>query len=131
MMDRNDYGKHTKLLKSRFPHGFDVVIDATGSAKVLQQCFNFAKRGAKIIVYGVCDENETITVNPYAMFEQEYKLIGSFAQTHCFDRALKYLELGIVKVDDIITHTFPLEKYDEALDLMLNGKTNIKIVMTP
>lgn len=126
-IDRNDYSKHTNELTKLFPRGFDVVIDATGYAPMLEQCFNFAKRGAKVVVYGVYGENETISINPYQFFEKEYSLFGSFAQTHCFDRALKYLEKGIVKVDQMITHRFPLEKFEEALEMVINGRTHIKV----
>lgn len=130
-MDRNDYSKHTAELKSRFPHGFDVVIDATGSPEVLEQSFNFAKKGAKIVVYGVAAESDTIKVSPYKMFANEYKLIGSYAQTHCFDRALMFLEKGIVKVEDLITDRFSLDEFPVMLDKMFNGKENIKILINP
>ena len=61
---------------------------------------------------------------------RELKLIGSFAQTHCFDRALKYLENGIVKVDPVITHTFGLDDYAQALELVQSGKS-LKVVIQP
>lgn len=130
-MDRKDYSKHTKELKKMFPHGFDIVIDATGSPRVLEQCFDFAKMGAKIVVYGVANESDKISVSPYQMFANEFKLIGSYAQTHCFDRAINFLEKGIVKVDDLITDRFDLDGYGDMLEKMYHGKDNIKIVINP
>lgn len=130
-MDRNDYTKHTKVLQEKFPKGFDIVIDATGSPKVLQQCFNFGKMGAKIVVYGVANEADRIEVSPYVMFSREYKLIGSYAQTHCFDRAIKFLENGIVKVEDLITDRFDLDGYGAMLDKMYHGRDSIKMIIHP
>ncbi len=131
LMDRNDYSVHTKMLHDKFPHGFDIVIDATGSTKVLENCFNFAKMGAKIVVYGVAGEEDIAMINPYTIFNREYTIIGSYAQTHCFDRAIKYLENGIVKVDDLITNHLTLDEYPDMLDMMYHGKNNIKIIIHP
>lgn len=130
-MDRSDYSKHTQELQKRYPRGFDIVIDATGSPKVLEQCFNFCNLGAKIIVYGVADMADRITVSPYQIFQREYKLIGSNSQTHCFDRAIKFLENGIVKVDDMITDHFDLDGYGDMIEKMYHGKDNIKIIINP
>ncbi|MDR1797243.1 MAG: zinc-dependent alcohol dehydrogenase family protein [Clostridiales Family XIII bacterium] len=130
-MDRSDYGKHAKILREAFPRGFDIVIDATGASAVLQQAFDFVKPRGKVVVYGVCGEEETIEVRPYQFFEKEIKLLGSFAQTHCFDRALMFLEEGIVKVDDLVTDVYGLEDYAAALDRMLFGKDVLKVLVEP
>lgn len=130
-MDKNDYSKHTKILKEMFPKGFDVVVDATGNPRVLEQCFNFPKMTGKIIVYGVAASDDTITVKPYQIFNNELKVLGSFAQTHCYDRAVKYLEEGIIKVDDLATHHFDLADFDKAMDQMLNGHGQLKIIVHP
>lgn len=131
LMDRNDYTKHTKEIQEKFPQGFDVVIDATGVPAVLEQCFGFPKATGKIVVYGVAANDAKITISPYQIFERELKLIGSFAQAHCFDRAVKYLEEGIVKVDDLISHHYGLEDFPAAMDQMLNGRGQLKIVVHP
>ena len=45
------------------------------------------------------------------------QILGSFAQTHCFPRAVKFLEEGIVKVDDLVSSTYPLSEFSDALEL--------------
>jgi D-arabinitol dehydrogenase (NADP+) len=55
---------------------------------------------------------------------------GSFAQTHCLDRALAYLESGRLKVDEVITQTFPLSGYGEAL-AALRSRQGIKNAVMP
>ena len=129
LMDRSHYDLHRNAIDHRYPHGFDVVIDATGAAEVLQDCPRYARRGGKIIVYGVTHETDTMTINPYQVFHKELSIIGSFAQTHAFDRAIQYLQLGLVQVDDIITHRFPLEDFQSALDQVDHGSGHIKVIM--
>ena len=43
----------------------------------------------KVKAYGVCPEEARITISPYEIFRRELKLIGSFAQTHCFRQGFK------------------------------------------
>lgn len=131
LIDRNDESIHEKKIKELFPKGYDIIIDATGAASVTQSCFKYAKKGSKIVIYGVCNENDRITVSPYEIFQNEYKLIGSFAQTHCFDRAINALETGIVKVDKLISHKFSLDDYEKGLNAVMSGKASHKVVIYP
>lgn len=130
-MDKNDYSRHEGQLKAAFPKGFDVIIDATGASRVTQHCIQFAKFGAKIVIYGVCGAEDRIQISPYEVFSKELKIMGSFAQTHCFDRALKYLENGIVQVDRLITHRFDLDEYAQALQTVMDGSRSIKVMIHP
>lgn len=131
LMDRNDYNKHTEELKKIAPKGFDVVVDATGAPAVIEQCFNFPKMGGKVVFYGVAPSDARITISPYQIFNNELKVLGSFAQTHCFDRAVKYLEEGIVKVDDLIAKHYTLDEFDDVMDAMVNGKGLLKLIVNP
>lgn len=130
LIDRQDASVHEKAIKALEPGGFDIVVDATGAAAVTEACFNYAKIGAKIVVYGVCDEDARISVSPYEIFSREYQLIGSFAQTHCFGRALAYLASGKVVVEDLISHRLPLSEYGKGLELILAKKAH-KVIIEP
>jgi D-arabinitol dehydrogenase (NADP+) len=128
-MDRLDYAVHTKVLRERYPVGFDIIIDATGAREVIQHMPEFAKKGAKIVIYGVASHDDEVTIRPYEVFQKELKLIGSFAQTHCFDRAIQYIASGIVKTAPLITHRFPLEEFGKAIEQVEHGRGHIKVVI--
>ena len=130
VMDRNDPSKHTAIIKEMMPKGFDICIDATGAPSVFASLFGFAHKGSKIVAYGCCPADATVPVNPYDIFNEEYTILGSFAQTHCFDRALYYLENGIVQVQELISHELPLEGYGDGLQLILDKKAH-KVIIKP
>jgi len=130
-IDRNDWKANRYKIKKLYPDDFDIVLDATGSAPVIEEAIKFTKKGAKLVIYGVCDKKDRISLSPYEIFEKELKIIGSFAQTHCFDRAVKYLEKGIIKVAPLITHKFSLDDYSKALEIVMSGKENIKVIINP
>lgn len=129
-IDKQDYSSHKKYIQEHYPNGFDVVVEATGVPKLLEESIRFAEIGGQIITYGVYPEDEKVQINPYEIFRRELTLKGSFAQTHCFGRALRYLESHQVKVSDMITHQVPLQHFDEALDLMRRSDA-IKIAIIP
>jgi len=130
-VDKNDYSLHQRKIKKMFPKGFDIIIDATGVSSVVEQCVEFAKNGSKIVVYGVCGEEEKIKISPYEIYRKELKIIGSFSESYCFDRAIKYLENRIVKVDRLITHKFGLSDYGKALDIVKSSSNKIKVMVNP
>jgi D-arabinitol dehydrogenase (NADP+) len=130
-IDRNDYDANKKAIRGRYPRGFDIVIDATGSVNMLEHCLEYTKKGSKLVFYGVYDEQASFPLNPYTVFSQELTLIGSCAQTHCFPRALQYLTKGIVQVDKLITHRFALDDYGTALNTVMNGRQSMKVLIKP
>jgi D-arabinitol dehydrogenase (NADP+) len=129
-MKRDDLKAHVEAVKSHAPEGYDIVIDATGQGRIIEHMFQFTKMGSKVLLYGVCEEEDRIQVSPYWIFRNEIKLIGSFAQTHCFDRALAFLGEGVVRVKSLVTHRFKLEEYSLALAQLADGK-NLKIMIDP
>jgi D-arabinitol dehydrogenase (NADP+) len=58
-------------------------------------------------------------------------LIGSYAQTHCFDRAVKFLELGLVNVQEPVTTHYDLDHNGDMLEKMSTARQHIKIIVHP
>ena len=84
LMDRHDPSKHTAEIKKLQPNGFNIIIDATVLLRLPNDASILPKKGSKIVVYGVCAEDARISVSPYKIFSEEYKIIGSFAQDTLF-----------------------------------------------
>ena len=62
----------------------------------------------------------------------EIMLMGSRANPNTYDEVIRMFEAGAVRADKIVTHRFPLEKYEEALDTFVNRKDGaIKVVIEP
>ena len=129
-IDRDDYRIHREAILSAYPQGFDTVVEATGVPALFRQTLSYVRMGGQIIAYGVYPEGSEIGIEPYQIFRRELTVKGSFAQTGEFARALRYLESGQVKVDDLVTHEVPLADYGRAVALM-RGHDAIKIAIIP
>jgi D-arabinitol dehydrogenase (NADP+) len=118
-------------LKNRYPAGFDIAIDATGVPAVVERLPQYARFGAKLVVYGVAPEEARIQLSPYDIFRRELQLLGSFSQARTFDRATRLVNTGVVKLNELVTFTFPLEGWADALQRIRAGSDEVKMVMTP
>jgi D-arabinitol dehydrogenase (NADP+) len=89
-------------LQKRNPHGFDIVVEATGSAQVLQDSINFVRRGGKLVVYGVYNDDDMVSFPPNKIFKDEIHILGSFSQTYKFPTAIEYLGKNARFTGDVV-----------------------------
>ena len=122
---------HSDALHALRPAGFDIVIDATGVPAVVERLPDFVRMGGKLVFYGVCPEEAAISLRPYDIFRRELTILGSFSQLRTFHRAAALVNQGLITTEGMLTHTFPLEAWPEALRLMQQGGDAVKIVMAP
>jgi D-arabinitol dehydrogenase (NADP+) len=113
------------------PEGFDVVVDATGATSIVERCLPLTKTGGTFLVYGMADEEARVPFSPYDIFKRELTIKGSFAQTHCFDRALAYLRTGRVQTEGIVTNTFALDDFGDALEALRSDPACLKAAIVP
>jgi len=129
-LDRADPGAQWAQIKNANPFGFDVVVEATGSETVAQEAINYVRRGGSLLVYGVYDNSALVHWAPSKIFADEIRIVGSFAQMHCFPRAIGYLESGKVSVKGMVTDVFSLDEFQGALDKM-KSRGAVKIAVKP
>ncbi|MCU1536420.1 MAG: hypothetical protein JWP82_771 [Humibacillus sp.] len=113
------------------PQGFDVTIDVTGAAAVVETLPALTAANGTVFVYGMCDEPERIALSPYDVFRRQLTVKGSFAQVNCMDRSLAMLRSGRVRTEGLITHRFGLDDYGRALDTLAHDPTSLKVVLEP
>ncbi|KAH8899524.1 NADP-dependent mannitol dehydrogenase [Thozetella sp. PMI_491] len=124
-LSRSNPGPQYEQIKKDNPYGFDIVIEATGSVKILEDAINYCRRGGTLVVYGVYSNSATVTWKPTKIFGDEIRIIGSFSEVHMFPQTVDYLDSGKIKTKGIVNKVFPLEKYGEALQ-SIKDKSAIK-----
>ncbi|TFY59362.1 hypothetical protein EVG20_g7822 [Dentipellis fragilis] len=129
-LDRENPEAQWKQIKEDYPYGFDIVVEATGAEKIANEAINYVRRGGTLLVYGVYDNSALVHWPPSKIFGDEINIIGSFAQMHCFPRAVTYLDTGKIRVKGMVTDVYDIESYQEALDKM-NSRGAVKIAVKP
>jgi D-arabinitol dehydrogenase (NADP+) len=130
-LDRSDPLAGMQEMGRLAPEGFDVVVEATGAVPVLERAVGLTKIGGTLMVYGMANAEDRLAVSPYEIFRRELTIKGSFAQTHCFDRAIALLRSGRVRTDGILTHRFGLDDFGEALQALSSDPTCLKSAIVP
>ncbi|MFJ8312960.1 MULTISPECIES: zinc-dependent alcohol dehydrogenase family protein [unclassified Streptomyces] len=112
------------------PRGWDVVIDATGSERAIQDALGRVARGGTYLQFGVADYAARATIEPYRIYNQEITITGSMAVLHSYERAAELFAAGVLDPDVFISHRFPLTDYASALAQFQAGRGR-KILVTP
>ena len=119
-------------LRAYAPHGYDMVIDATGVPQVVAGCFDYVTRGGKVLLFGVCPEDATIPFSPFDLFRRDISVYGSFAVNVTFGPALELLRSGAVQVEPLISHRFSLDEFPQALEMALSrSEPMMKVLIEP
>ena len=119
-----------EALRTAAPHGYDVVVEATGVPALLEASPALTRSGGTVLVYGMADADDRVPFSPYEIFSRQLTVMGSFAQTHCFDRALRALRSGRVRTEGIVTDSFDLEHFGDALSAV-RSSASVKAVVRP
>jgi D-arabinitol dehydrogenase (NADP+) len=130
-IDRAHPAASLSRLRDDAPDGYDIVVEATGAVTVADLCLPLTRDGGTVLIYGMAEETAVMAFHPYEVFRRELTVKGSFAQTHCFDRALSMLRSGRVRTEGIVTHEFPLAQYDRALSALQGDPSCVKVAIVP
>ncbi|MDX8052595.1 zinc-dependent alcohol dehydrogenase family protein [Lentzea sp. BCCO 10_0798] len=103
------------------PQGWDVVIDATGNEKAIQDGLGRVAKGGTFLQFGVSDYSARVTIEPYRIYNQEITITGSMAVLHSFERAADLFATGVLDPEIFISDRVPLDDYAKALDQFKAG----------
>jgi threonine 3-dehydrogenase len=111
--------------------GVDVAVELSGSEPGIQQAFSLLAKGGRISLVGLPSEPVTLEMTT-AIIYREARVYGSTGRL-MWDTWYKVDEL--IRVGDfdptsVITHSFPLSQYEEALELTLSGEAG-KVILRP
>ena len=98
--------------------GVDVVIVAVASTDAVHQSMNLVRNGGKVCVFGDFRDvpQPSLSLDLKLVLRDDIGLFGSWGcSTHNYRVAFNLITSGQVKVKDMITHRFPLEKFADAL----------------
>ena len=111
-------------------YGCDVYIEATGHPESVPQGLHMIRRLGTFVEFSVF--GEPVTVDWTIIGDtKELNIHGSHLGPYCYPLAMDMLVKGQVPADDIVTHAFPLEDFDEAFQMVKHPGDAIKVMLTP
>ncbi|MGI6877273.1 zinc-dependent alcohol dehydrogenase family protein [Microbacterium sp. gxy059] len=104
------------------PHGWELVVDATGNEKAIQDGLGRVDRGGTFLQFGVADYAARAVIEPYRIFRHEITITGSMATLNSYDRAADLFAAGVIPANEFISDRIPLADYGDALQLFREGR---------
>ena len=108
--------------------GANVVIECVGNVPAVKSAFQFAGKGATVLLFSVPKVDATFDLPLFDVYKKELTIKGSFVNPDTLARAVALINSGKVDFDPIITHRFTLDQLPEAIAMQMSD-ASIKVVV--
>jgi threonine dehydrogenase-like Zn-dependent dehydrogenase len=113
---------------------YDFVIEAAGVAESVATALTAANRGGVIVILGLTPHGTTVEVHPDDVVNNDLIIQGSFSYTRrAWSDVVSLLNDGLVRPGFLVTHTFPLGQWREAIGTLESVPADVargKVVIT-
>jgi L-iditol 2-dehydrogenase len=112
------------------PDGPDLVVEAAGPIEAVQLMVDLRRRGTRWNVFGITT-HERFELDGGLTHFLEGRMDASFGTTPlAMSRAIRLMETGLIDIEQVISHRYPLDKIHEALRVMQSPDRN-KVIVNP
>ena len=112
--------------------GVDECAECSGAAGTFRQAVEMVRKGGKVTLLGVPPASLMEPVPFKHIVHDEITVIGSRANPNVSDKLINMIAARQLRVDDLVTHAFPLEEFGTALDTFVNRRDGaVKVVVEP
>jgi L-iditol 2-dehydrogenase len=128
---REDFTKRvaTEMLRSKDFERTEIGFDCTGIETCVNVAIYASAPGGKVVLVGMGSPVQSVHVGAAAVREVDLVAVWRYANT--FPIAIDMIASGKVNVKNMVTHSYPLKKAAQALDLVVEKPPDlIKCVIT-
>lgn len=112
------------------PGGPDLVVEAAGPIAAVKLMVELRRRGTKWNVFGITT-HEKFELDGGLTHFLEGRMDASFGTTPlAMSRAIRLMETGLIDIERVISHRFPLNQIHEAVEVMGSPDHN-KVIVNP
>jgi S-(hydroxymethyl)glutathione dehydrogenase/alcohol dehydrogenase len=113
--------------------GADYTFDCTGNTEVMRQALESCHRGwGESVIIGVAEAGKEIATRPFQLVTGRVwrgTAFGGARGRTDVPRIVDWYMDGKIQIDPMITHTLPLERINDAFDLMHKGESIRSVVV--
>jgi len=112
--------------------GPDEVAECSGAPGTMKQSILMVKKGGRISLIGVATDDVMEEIPFKYVTHNEIMVVGSRANANVSAKVLALMSSGQLPAKKMISHTFPLTEFGEALDTFVTRRGNaVKVVILP
>jgi L-iditol 2-dehydrogenase len=110
--------------------GFDVVLVGPGKREVVRDAFDAVADGGTLLLFTMAPRGEELSAPLNDLYFREVSVVPSYScGPDDTAEALEEIASGRVRVDDLVTHRFPVERAAEAFARARDPEGAMKVVI--
>jgi alcohol dehydrogenase/L-iditol 2-dehydrogenase len=118
-----------KIMSLGDGYGANLIVDTAGPAETLKLSMNAVRPNGQITKIGWGPKPVNFSLD--SLIAKSVTLKGHFSHTwDVWEKCLTLMSKGQVDLERLITHEFPIDKWEEAFELV-ESKKAMKVVLTP
>jgi threonine dehydrogenase-like Zn-dependent dehydrogenase len=108
--------------------GADVVMECAGSPAAVLQGIKSVRPGGRMILSG----GGTVTLDTDDLIVKEVSVFGEVSHIWTsWETAITLVKSGKVKLKPLISHVFPLSRWEEAFNTAADSRASLKVLIKP
>jgi Zn-dependent alcohol dehydrogenase len=113
--------------------GADYVYVTVGAVRAYEAALGYCAPGGAVVMAGMTANDEVMRLSPanVAFYEQSLvgSRMGSTVLTRDIPRLIDYYRQGRLKLDELISNRYPLERINEAIDDARTGRSRRNVIL--
>ena len=124
-------GSNAKIKELTGGYGCDIYIEASGHPSSVQQGLDCIRKMGRFVEFSVFGQPVTVDWSIISD-RKELDLLGVHLSPFCYDTVIEWIGNGKLPTDGVVTHKFPLEKWEEGFHIAKTGENGaLKVVLVP
>lgn len=122
---REDLVQH---IRNFAPDGPDIIVDAVGKSKLLEECVALCGPMGRIVV--ISFDAQSACIPPVQITKKELTLIGSRMNAHRFPEVLKWFADKTVDPTSMVDKVYPIDQIQEAFEKAVSDPSLTKVLIS-
>lgn len=113
--------------------GVDVVLENSGSPEPIEESLDIVRKGGKVLwAGGGIRGGVTASIDTYKIIVKELDLKGEISQIpYDWRTAIHLRKTRKVKLEPLVTHVFPLDRWEEGFTLAATSSECLRVALQP
>ena len=113
--------------------GVDYAFEAIGNSKTIEMAYESTRLGGVTVIVGMAPENDVIQINALSLPRTEKVIMGSWYGSARpwldFPKLIDLYMSGKLKIDPMVSRSYPLEQINEAYAALDHGEVARSILL--
>ncbi len=116
------------VMKDTGGRGVDLSVECAGPPEAMKQAVGRVRRGGRAVLEGI-NGGENVPFVTDRIVLDEIAVFGGRGSPNCYPRAIELMTQGVINTPRMLTHTFSLDEFGEAMRMFKAREDGVMRVM--